>query len=179
MKIKQLVLTGVFAALTAVCAMITVPLPGMVPFNLALFAVFLTGVLLSKGAALTAQLVYLLLGLVGAPVFAGFASGPGVLFGPTGGYLTTYPIMAFLIALVKEKAAGRFCRVFTITAMAFSLFVCYSLGSLWYAAVTGRTLLESLVFTVQPFVIPDIAKIATAYGVAVLLEKPLARISAA
>ena len=122
MKLKQLVLTGLFAAFTAVCAIITIPLPvTLVTINLALLAVFLTGALLPKGAALGAQAVYLLLGLVGVPVFAGFAAGPGILMGPTGGYLIAYPVMAFLIALVKEKSKGRFCCIFTIAAMVAAL----------------------------------------------------------
>lgn len=180
MKIKRLVLTGLFAAFTAVCSIITIPLPvTMVPINLAVLAVFLTGALLPKGAALGAQAVYLLLGLVGVPVFAGFAAGPGSLLGPTGGYLIAYPVMAFLIALVKEKSKGRHCRVLTILAMVAALAVCYLLGTSWYSVVTGRTFVESFALTVFPFIVPDTAKLAVAYLASVALEKPLARASAA
>lgn len=179
MKLKQLVLTGLFAAFTAVCAIITIPLPvTLVPINLALLAVFLTGALLPKGAALGAQAVYLLLGLVGVPVFAGFAAGPGTLMGPTGGYLIAYPVMAFLIALVKEKSKGHFSRIFTIAAMVAALVICYLLGTSWYAVVTGRTFAESLALAVLPFILPDTVKLAVAYLASVALEKPLARIAA-
>lgn len=180
MKLKQLVLTGLFAAFTAVCAIVTIPLPvTLVPINLAVLAVFLTGALLPKGTALGAQAVYLLLGVIGVPVFAGFAAGPGTLFGPTGGYLVAYPIMAFLIALVKEKTSGRFRRIFTIAAMVAALAICYLLGTGWYSVVTGRTFAESFALAVLPFLLPDAVKLAAAYLVALALERPLSRIAAA
>ncbi len=178
-KIKQMVLAGMFAALTAVCAVVTVPLPiTMVPVTLSVLAVGLTGGLLNKGAAVLAQLVYLLLGLVGLPVFSGFGSGPGVLFGPTGGYLIAYPVMAFVIAFAREKAAKRARRVAVPAAMLAAMAILYLLGTVWFAAVTGRSIMESFALAVVPFIVPDLCKMAVAYAVSVMLEKPLGRLSA-
>ena len=77
---RNLVLAALFAALTAVCSQIQIPLP-MVPINLALFAVHLCGALLGAKWGALSMCAYVLLGAVGVPVFSGFASGPAVLFG--------------------------------------------------------------------------------------------------
>ena len=83
---RSLVLCALMAALTAICSQIQIPLP-MVPINLALFAVHLSGALLGWKYGALSMVVYALLGVIGVPVFAGFGSGPAVLFGKTGGYI--------------------------------------------------------------------------------------------
>ena len=105
MTTRELTLAALFVAVTAVLSQIVIPMP-LVPFNLAVLAVFLCGSLLPKGAALLSQLCYLLLGAIGVPVYAQFSAGPSVLFGVTGGYLVAYPVMAWLVALLIEKWAG-------------------------------------------------------------------------
>ena len=83
---KDLVLAALFAALTAVLAQIQLPI-GPVPFNLAVFGAFLAGMLLAPAWAAASMGVYMLLGAVGIPVFAGFMGGPAVLLSKTGGYV--------------------------------------------------------------------------------------------
>ena len=92
--------TGVvvgLAALIAVASQIAIPL-AMVPINLALLAVFMTGFLLEKRWALTSVMVYLLIGAVGLPVFSGLRGGPQHLVGPTGGYLIGYLLSAGIVS---------------------------------------------------------------------------------
>ena len=87
-KTKDMAYIAVFAVLIAVCSWISIPTT--VPFTLQTFAVFLTvGVLGGKRGSL-AVLVYILLGCVGVPVFAGFSGGIGVLAGQTGGYIVGF-----------------------------------------------------------------------------------------
>ena len=97
---KDLVLTALFAALTAVLAQIQLPI-GPVPFNLAVFGAFLAGMLLEPAWAAASMGVYMLLGAVGIPVFAGFMGGPAVLLGKTGGYVIGY------IFIGSGHSAGR------------------------------------------------------------------------
>lgn len=80
---REMAYCALFAALTAVCSQIQIPLP-LIPINLAIFTVVLCGGLLRPVCALLAVGVYVLLGLVGIPVFAGFKAGVGTLFGNTG-----------------------------------------------------------------------------------------------
>ena len=158
MKTKKMILFGLFAALTAVCSMISIPLPFTpVPINLATLSIFLAGGLLgSKGGAVS-QTVYVLLGAVGLPVFHNFTGGMGILTGPTGGYIIGYIAGAWLIGLIIEKSGH---KLFQIAAgMAAGMAVCYALGTLWFMFLTGTGLTAALMMCVVPFLIGDAVKI--------------------
>ncbi len=153
------------AALISVCAWITVPL-GPVPFTMQTFAVFTVIGLLggSKGALSVA--VYLLTGLLGAPVFSSFGSGPAVLFGPTGGFL-----ISFLFAALIFAVAGRTDKkIVRAAGFAAGLIAVYAFGAAWFmiwSKTAGRAvgLSDALSLCVLPFVIPDIVKLALAFAV--------------
>jgi len=107
-RLRLLVSAALMAAVTAVCSLIAIPnplIPG-VPFTLQVFAVCLTGALLPPRWAFAAEAVYLLLGAAGLPVFAGGASGAGVLFTVTGGFLWSYPFAAAACAAVAGRRSG-------------------------------------------------------------------------
>ena len=161
-RTKNLVRTAVFAALTAILAQIVLPV-GPVPFNLAVLGAYLAGCLLDPLWAFASQLVYLLLGLFGLPVFAGFSGGPAVLAGPTGGYIVGYLLIALLTSLAFRRS-GRMRVV--LPCMAAGLALCYLLGTGWFLFVTGSGLIESLFLCVIPFIIPDLCKGALALAIA-------------
>lgn len=93
MQLRKMTRTALMAAVTAVAAQITVPLFA-VPFTLQVLAVILSGLLLGPRYGALAMTIYLLVGAVGAPVFAQFHGGLGTIVGPTGGYLVSYPLAA-------------------------------------------------------------------------------------
>lgn len=165
---KNLVLSALFTALTAVLSQIILPL-GPIPFNLAVLAVFLTGMLLPPVWACVSMAVYLLLGAVGVPVFAGFAGGPAILFGKTGGYIVGYIVIAGLTSF----GAHRKKPWVTFAYMGFGLILCYALGTAWFMVITQATLAQSLVWCVIPFIIPDLCKGAAAYFLGKALRKRL------
>lgn len=102
-KTTYMALCGLFAALMAICSFISIPLGFTpVPVNLATLGVFLAGGLLGKKYGTLSLTVYVVLGAVGVPVFAGFRGGLSVLVGPTGGYIFGYIAAAFLIGLLVE-----------------------------------------------------------------------------
>ena len=156
---RSIILMAEMAALTAVCSQIMIPLTP-IPINLALLAVFLTGGLLGAKRASLAMAAYLLLGTFGVPVFSGFRSGPGALFGPTGGFLFGYLGAAFLTGLLSRKAENKTARY--ILPMAAGLIVCYGLGTAWFMILTNRTFAEALLICVVPFLPGDAVKIAVA-----------------
>ena len=137
-KTYDLAYIAIFAVVMAVCSWISIPMT--VPFTLQTFGVFMAvGVLGGKRGTL-AVLVYILLGAVGVPVFAGF----GI-----------------------EKAFGK-KPVVQIISMIIGLVVCYALGTIWFMVVYGRTtgavgLGTVLGWCVIPFIIPDLVKIALAF----------------
>lgn len=111
-KTASLVLCGLFAALTAICAYINIPLGFTpIPMNLAMLAVFLSGGILGKKYGTVSIIVYVLMGAAGLPVFAGFQSGLAVIVGPTGGFLAGYIATAFIVGFSldiyeKRHASG-------------------------------------------------------------------------
>ena len=140
--------------------MVSVPLPFTpVPINLATFAVFLSGGLLGKKYGSMSQVVYVLIGLAGAPVFHSFTSGLGVLAGPTGGYIIGYVAAAFVIGFVTEKTSfrGRF-----IVACTAGMIACYFLGTVRFIMLTGAPVWAALGYCVFPFIPGDAIKIAAA-----------------
>ena len=167
---RNLVLAALFAALTAVCSQIQIPLP-MVPINLALFAVHLAGALLGAKWGALSITAYALLGVVGAPVFAGFSSGPAVLFGKTGGYILGYILCALLVGLLSRRIG--FNAKGLVIAMVVGVAACYIFGTIWFMAITGMNLQLSLTYGVLPFLPGDAVKIALATFLALRLRKPL------
>lgn len=175
MKTKQLTLTALFTALTILFAQLILPLSFTpVPLSLSLLPVYLSGAILPKRYAVYSQLVYLLIGAVGLPVFAGFKGGPGVLFGPTGGFLIAYPLMAFLTAWILELLKKK-TLVSCVPAMLAALAVCYLCGSLFYVFAGHVSWLKSLSATVFPFVLFDLVKIAAAVLLAPAINKALTK----
>ena len=153
--------TALFSALIAVCALISVP--STPPFTMQSFAVILAIFTLGSRRAFTSVLVYIFIGLVGVPVFSGFSSGIGVLFGATGGYLPGFLLMPPVYALVHRKSA-----VSTIFACVMSFAVCYITGTLWFMHVYSLPLDTTGAVTafqacVLPFILPDAIKTILAY----------------
>ncbi len=173
MKTIDLVYIAIFAALMAVCSWISIPMT--VPFTLQTFGVFMAvGILGGKRGTLSV-IVYILLGAVGLPVFAGFAGGLGALFGSTsGGYIIGF-VFSALTMWGMEKILGRSAWV-QIASMVLGLIVCYIFGTVWfmvlYARQTGPVgLLTALGWCVFPFIIPDLVKIALAFVLSNRLRK--------
>ncbi|WP_024866858.1 biotin transporter BioY [Butyrivibrio sp. FCS014] len=162
-KVLDLVYIAIGAALIAICSWISIPTA--VPFTLQTFAVFFVLLLLGGERGTLATLVYILLGAVGVPVFAGFTGGFGVLFGNTGGY-----IIGFLFTGLIYILFTRFFKkniVMKILALVLGLTVCYAFGTAWFMHVymqnSGEVgLLTVLGWCVFPFIIPDLLKLALA-----------------
>lgn len=172
LKTKDLALCALFAALIAVCAWISIP--ATVPFTLQTFAIFAALGLLGGKRGTVAVAVYLLLGAIGVPVFAGFQGGIGALLGTTGGYLLGFLLTA-LIVWGMEARFGSKTGVFLLSAV-LGMLVYYAFGTAWYLVVYARTkgaisLATALGWCVVPFLIPDAVKIA----LAVLLRGRLKR----
>ena len=163
------------AALTAAAAQVSVPLPfTAVPFTFQPMIVLLGGLALGSRLGMGSQVLYLLAGIAGLPVFAASVTlPPGALrlLGPTGGYLVAYPIAAFLVGYLAERGFDR--RYLTsVLAMAAGLVVVYACGTFWLAYVartaTGSTSLglqAALAAGVYPFVAADLLKLVAAAGV--------------
>jgi biotin transport system substrate-specific component len=114
-KLKGMVFAALFAALTGAVAWFNIPLPFTpVPITLQTLMVLLSGVLLGAYIGGVSMIIYLLLGVIGLPVFAGGSSGIGALLGPTGGYLLSYPVAAFVVGwMIQTKKLSAYLKYFS------------------------------------------------------------------
>ena len=170
--IYDLVLISVSAALITICSWISIPL-GPVPFTLQTLGIL--AVMLTAGGrrGTIAILVYLALGAVGAPVFAGFKGGIMSFIGPTGGFLIGFILAALvywlLEKLILKKLMTTPVKTWIFGMLGFIVFeiIMYIVGVIWfmtvYAAQTGPVGLATVMtWCVIPFIIPDIVKMAAA-----------------
>jgi len=155
MNTKQLTAAALMAALISVLAPLSIPLAGQVPVSLATLAVMLSGALTGSKAGTLSALIYLLLGFIGIPVFAGWTSGAGILFGMTGGYLFGYLPLAFVTGLFYEKEES---PLSLFLGMLAGTVILYVLGTLWFMKYTGMALAASLSACVIPFLPGDLLK---------------------
>jgi biotin transport system substrate-specific component len=150
------------SAFAAVCAHVSVPLfftP--VPLSLAPFAVLLLGLLLTPRLAVATFATYLIEGALGLPMFSPSPlTGLAHLFGPTGGYLLSYPLAALLISILWRRTQRGFAAAALITAA--GSFVILACGALWLAVLTHASLQSIFTLAVLPFLPGDALKVAAA-----------------
>ncbi len=170
--IYDMVFISISAALIAVCSWISIPL-GPVPFTLQTLGIL--AVMLTAGGrrGTIAVLVYLALGAVGVPVFAGFKGGIASFAGPTGGFLVGFLVSALVYWLLEKlflkKLMTTPVKTWVFGMLAFLIFevIMYIVGVIWfmtvYAAQTGPVGLATVMgWCVLPFIIPDIVKMVVA-----------------
>ncbi|MCQ2431320.1 MAG: biotin transporter BioY [Clostridia bacterium] len=172
-NIRLLTRAGLLCAVLCVLAIISIP-TGAVPFTLGLVGVYLCGMLLPPVYAIGSVLAYLAIGVIGVPVFSGMQSGPGVLFGVTGGFLWAYPVMAWLIAMARTKIKantyiGKFLRSFL--AAAVSLVFCYAFGAGWFSVYLKCDVATALAKAVIPFIGFDLCKAILASLISLRVQK--------
>ena len=163
-KTLEMIYISLFAVIMAICSWISIP--STVPFTLQTFGVFLAVGILGGRRGTVSVLVYLLLGAVGIPVFAGFSGGIGIILGSTGGYIVGF-LFSALVMWLMERVLGK-KRWVLIFSMVIGLIVCYALGTAWFMAVYAKNtgaigLWTALSWCVIPYIIPDIIKIILAF----------------
>jgi biotin transport system substrate-specific component len=161
MKRVGIVVAG--SALVAVCAPLALPLYFTpVPLSLAPFAVLLIGLLLRPGLAASTLGAYLVEGALGLPVFSPTPAIAGMahLFGPTGGFLLSYPLAAALIAFLVRRTYRGFAPA--ALSAALGSFVILACGALWLAALTHVSALSAVKMAVLPFLPGDALKVVAA-----------------
>lgn len=160
----DLVYIAMFTALISVCSQISIPL-GPVPFTLQTMAVYIAAAMLGWKRGTISVLVYVLIGLVGVPVFAGFSGGFSSVVTPSFGYIIGFVLTALAVGLSSKFFGNKLVPL--IVSMIIGLLLCYIVGTIWFMVVYNVTnqyidLGLALSWCVVPFIIPDMAKIAVA-----------------
>jgi biotin transport system substrate-specific component len=168
MNIRQMTLVSLFAALTAAGAFISIPLYP-VPITLQNLFTLLAGMTLGSVLGGSSQIIYVLLGIIGLPVFADFKAGIGVLFGPTGGYLFGFIIASYIIGKIIELKKEKDIFYYFL-AGGIGIIIIYISGITQLSLVTGIGIKKALMVGVFPFLPGDILKIIAASFIASKLK---------
>lgn len=179
LSIRQITISALMTATLIVCTQISFNLPGGIPVTMQTYAIALIGFLLGLKMGTFIVGVYLILGLIGLPVFSNFGSGPAKLVGPTGGYLIGFIPMIILIGLAgkiiqKNKSPVTYIR--TILLASAGLICCHLLGIIWLAVRTDMGLVAATISGSLPFILKDIISVVLGYLTAEILSKPLNRV---
>lgn len=169
---SALTAAAMMAAVLCVLGPLSVPV-GPVPVAMANFAVSLAAWLLGPRYGALSVAAYLLLGAVGAPVFAGAGAGAAVLFGPTGGYLIGYLAQALIGGWAVERSGGR--ALWSGLGLAAGVAVSYAFGTAWFILQMGCTLPYALTVCVLPFIPFDAVKVVLASVLGSILRRALHR----
>lgn len=169
-KLRMMILAALFAAIIAIMAQMIIPLP-LVPITGQTLAVGLAAVILgSKYGALSA-LLYMLLGAIGLPVFSGASGGPGVIIGPTGGYIVSFIISAWLIGYYVEKTSSTTIQAFiaNLIGMLINLFI----GTVWLKLFLDLSWTAAYASGFIPFIAGGILKAILAAWIGITVRNRL------
>ena len=180
LSVRDLCFIGIFVAIIAVLTQVTIPLPGGVPFTLQTFAIPLAAIVLGAKKGVIAAMVYLLLGSIGAPVFAGALignpSGIHRLIGPWGGYLLSYPLVMLIVGKGAESENKEQLALF----LALGVIVNLTMGTLQFylfnlltPGMPEITLQAAFLAGFAPFILIEIAKMVLAFIVGLQVRKIL------
>ena len=171
-NVREMALIAVMAAVTCVLGPLSVPI-GVVPISFTNLAVYLAIDVLGCKRGTISYIVYLLIGLVGVPVFSSFTGGVGKLFGPTGGYLIGFIFMALICGWFIDKFDCKLVPSFV--GMVLGTIVCYVFGTVWLAYQAGMSFYAALAAGVLPFIIGDLVKMVIAAVIGPQVRRQLAR----
>ncbi|MBA7595394.1 Biotin transporter BioY [subsurface metagenome] len=167
-NIRQMTLISLFAALTAMGAFISIPLYP-VPLTLQTLFTLLAAMTLGSVMGTSSQVIYVLLGIIGLPVFAGFKAGIGILFGPTGGFLFGFIISAYIIGKIIELKKEKNIFYYFLAGLIGTLII-YIIGVTQLSLVTDMGIKKALMVGMLPFLPGDILKIIAASFIASKLK---------
>ena len=168
-KLYSMTATAVMAAVLSAISPIALFL-GPIPVSLCTLGIFLSAYVLDCRRCVMAVLIYVLLGAAGMPVFGGFTGGAGRLFGPTGGYILGYLLLAWITGWTVERSSQRWGQV---AGMVLGTALLYLLGTVWYCIQAGQELRAAVMMCVLPFLPGDGVKILCACAIGPALRRKL------
>lgn len=169
-KIKDIAIISVAAAMICVVSPVSIPI-GDIPISLATFIIYLIAAIIGPKKGTISVLVYILVGIIGVPVFSNYRAGISVIVGVTGGYIVGYIPLALLTGIFIYKCKGKIW-MYPI-GMILGTIVCYFIGTVWYMFNTNNNLISSLLVCVVPFLLFDLIKIVLSSVLAYLINKKL------
>lgn len=171
---KTMVMISLMAAVTCILGPLSLAIPiSPVPITLTNLAIYFSVYVLGSKRGTISLLIYLLIGLVGIPVFSGFTGGPAKLLGPTGGYLIGFIFMAVISGMFIEHTENHLLH---FIGMLLGTAVCYLFGTAWLARLTGISFGAALTAGVIPFIPGDLTKIVLALFIGPTIRRRLRQV---
>lgn len=165
---KDLVYAALFVALTAAMASISIPLPGGIPLTLQPFAVNFAGFILGPKLGALSMVVYVILGALGVPVFAGGAGGFNTVLGPTGGFIWSFPLMAYVSGIWAKSKIGM-----AFFGVALGTMIGFAAGVFQLMLYLNSTLVVAIANGFLPFIIPTFVRIVSVPVIGKLINTSL------
>ncbi len=160
-SVRQLTTVGMLTAVICVLGPFALNIPiSPVPISLGTLGIYLAVSILGMRSGTLSVAIYILLGFAGVPVFVNFTSGAGKLFGPTGGYIIGYILMALICGFFIDKWDGRF--IVNFLGMVLGTAICYLFGTIWLALQMSLTFPQALAEGVLPYIPFDLVKLLLA-----------------
>ena len=170
--VYQLCFMALMAAVTCILAPLSIPI-GPIPISLTNLVVYFTVYVIGLKAGTCSYCLYVLLGVVGLPVFSGYVGGPAKIAGPTGGYLVGFIFLALISGFFVEKFSGNI--VMAVIGMVLGTAVTYAFGTIWLCAQMHLTFVQGLYAGVIPYLPGDAAKIVIAIIVGSAVKKAVVK----
>ncbi len=151
---KDITTIAIFSAIIGVVSQLSIPMPSGVPLTLQTFIIPLVGVLLGAKKGTIATFIYIMIGTIGVPVFANFSSGFGIILGPTGGFILSFPILALTAGIGYKKSTPIFFILLIVGAI-----INFAFGLIFFSFATQYDLATSFVYCILPYIPTTIIKI--------------------
>lgn len=149
---------SLMTAMICVIAPFSIAIPiSPVPASMANLIIGITIYVLGMKKCLISTLLYLLIGMIGMPVFSGFMGGVGKVFGPTGGYLVGYMVFVIIGGIFVERYRER--TMIQFFGLGIGMCGCYLLGTIWLMYQSKMTFVGALTVGVVPFLLTDMIKL--------------------
>ena len=168
--VKNMTFTALMTAVICILGPLSLPI-GPVPVSLTNLAIYITMYVLNWKSGSIAYALYMLIGLIGIPVFSGFTGGPAKLIGPTGGYLIGFLPMAMVIGICLQKVWNK--PVLSAIVLEAATWIPYLLGTAWLSFSARMDFSAAFAVGVTPFIVIDFIKVCAAVCVGRILRKRL------
>jgi len=173
-KYRQLTISALIAAILCILSPFSLPVFGIIPITLATLVIYLTVSVFEPKISVLSVCLYVLIGIIGLPVFSGFRGGIGAILSPTGGFILGYIPMTVISSLLLK--INRVSYLWNIITMIISTLVLYSIGTLWFILLTDSSIKTAITVCILPFIIGDIIKILLSTVLTKIVKKRIIEI---